>query len=96
MTYEQLKAEFKMSCDDDIWGQTMLWWFTVADEIHFKRDDIETPESWQFRPSPLGPSNDPDDYVTVTVQDAIDEDLLRFGNLLDRYASRIKHAGLSY
>jgi len=96
LTYNDLKAEFKLSSDGDEWGNVMQWWFTVADEIYFNRDTIEVPESWEFRPSPLGPSNEPDDYPTYIVADAKADDLLRFGKLMDRYAGALRHADHDY
>lgn len=96
MTYADLKANFNLSFDgDDAWGSVMSWWFTVADEIHFNRG-FDVPASWRFRPSPCGPSNDPEAFETEAVQAASDEALQRFGAVLDRYATKLKRAGRDY
>lgn len=96
MTFAQMKDEYRLSCDGDAWGNAMAWWFTIADEIHFNRDCLECPASWRFRPSPLGASNDDDDYIVGVVRDVDDVALIRFGRLIDRYARALRHAGQDY
>ena len=92
-----LKAEFRLTDDlGDSWGNAMQWWFTIADEIYFNRDKLCVPDEWQFKPSPLGPSNDPDDYVTNVVKNTPDETLMGFGNLVHRYASLLKSKRMDY
>lgn len=95
MNMKDLKAEFRLTCDGDCWGSVMLWWFAIADELHFNRDS-GVPSSWQFRPSPLGPSNDLEAYETEIVEAADTETLLRFGELMNRCASRLKRLGKDY
>ena len=90
-----LKQEFNLTSDGDAWGNAMLWWFSIADEIHFNRE-FDVPSEWQFRPSPIGPSNDPDDYITTVVREASDAELQSFGALIHRYARALKHAGKDY
>ncbi len=92
---KSLKADFKLSCDGDTWGETMQWWFTIADEIYFNRD-FPVPADWHFRPSPLGPSNEPGEWPVDIVEAAGDDELLAFGNLLNRYARLLKRAGKDY
>ena len=94
ITYVDAKTEFKMMATDD-WGTSMTWWFTIADEIYFNRD-FPVPKSWQFKPSPFGPSNDQEDYTTDIVQEMNDDDLLKFGLLIDRFARHLKFHGRSY
>lgn len=94
-TYKDAVAEFKMFCDGDLWGTAMEWWFTVADEIYWNRD-FEVPESWRFKPSPIGPANDPDNYETEVVRGMTDNDLLKFGNLINRYCRLLRNHGLDY
>lgn len=91
-----LKAEFRLSDDGDSWGNVKQWWFTIADEIYFNRKNLRVPDEWQFKPSPMGPSNDPDDYVTNVVKDTPDEALMAFGNLVHRYARLLKSKGVNY
>ncbi len=95
MTYNDLKSEFRLTSDGDIWGTVMQWWLSIADEMYFYRD-FQVPQCWEFKPSPLGPSNDTDDYVANCIAEADDISLIRFGNLIHRYASRAKNTGLSY
>lgn len=97
LTYNDLKAEFRISSSGDSWGECMSWWFTTADEIYFHRAPrLRVPASWRFRPSPLGLSNEPDRYETITIEAATDEALERFGTLLTRYASKLKIAKRDY
>ena len=54
------------------------------------------PREWRFRPSPLGPSNDPEDFAADLIQEISDAALLRFGRVLHRYAGLLKHHGMDY
>jgi hypothetical protein len=96
MTLQSLKSEFRLMSSGDEWGDVMQWWFTIADEIYFNRDHLSVPREWQFKPSPLGPCNDPDDYATHVVQEADDESLAAFGALMNRYARLLRHCGKDY
>lgn len=93
---QELVAEYRLCSDGDAWGETMHWWFVIADEIHFNRDDLSVPSEWQFRPSPMGPSNEEDDYAVNVVRDASDEDLVTFGGMMNRLASILKASGRDY
>ena len=97
MTYNfaDMKAEFRITHDGDDWGHVMQWLFSIADEIYFNRD-FPVPVDWEFQPSILGPSNDPDDYTTEIVSNADDESLLRFGVMLNRAAACLRAKGKSY
>lgn len=96
-TYADLKADFRIDLRSDPWGHTLHHWFMVADEIYFRRPRLCVPADWQFRPSPLGPNSDDDgDPFSETLRAADDAAVLRFGNLLSRYADRLRHAGKSY
>jgi hypothetical protein len=96
-SYADLKSEFKLYADGDAWGYVMHWWFAVAEELYYFRQNVTIPEEWQFCPSPFGrPQNDPDDVATVAVALASDRDLLKFGKLLARCARALKHAGRDY
>jgi len=89
-----LLNEFRTAQSGDVWGDTMHWWFTIADELYFREG--QTPAHWQFRPSPLGPSNDPEDYATNVARETGAEALLFAGNVLTRYAQMLKRAGMDY
>lgn len=91
-----LKGEFNLFSDGDDWGNTVHWWFVIADEIYFNRETIAVPDEWKFRPSPLGPQNDDDDMVVGIIRETNDDDLLRFGAIIHRYARRLKHQGKDY
>lgn len=95
-SYNDLKKEFNLFSDGDHWGETMHWWFAAAEEIYLNRDQLEVPEDWRYHQSPLGAVNDPEDYATVAVQGSNDEDLMRFGMLLNRRARLLDHLGYSY
>lgn len=96
MNFSQLKSEFRLTSDGDDWGNTMIWWFSIADEIYFKRKTLCVPPSWKFKPSPAGFVNDLDDYVANCVSEADDQSLMRMGNLVHRYARFLKHLGKDY
>ncbi|KPK72274.1 MAG: hypothetical protein AMJ84_04625 [Acidithiobacillales bacterium SM23_46] len=63
LNYDDLRTEFRLGDDYDPWGHCMHWLFTIADHLYWTEG--ETPEAWQFRPSPIGPQNDPDDSDRV-------------------------------
>ena len=96
MKATDLMHEFRIAQSGDWWGDTMHWWFTVAEEIYLNRPDLEVPPAWRYRQSPCGAQNDPDDYVTADVQSTDDESLMRFGRALNRYAGILDRAGASY
>ena len=96
LTYRQLISEFRCDDSQDSWGTVMHWWFTVADELNFNRPALTVPESWRFRPSPLGPQNEPGDYAANAVAESSDDALARFGALLNRYAGFLKRRGKDY
>ncbi len=90
-----LKLEFRFANDGDDWGHVQHWLFSIADEIYFNRD-FPVPDDWGFRPSPLGPANDDDDYVTQCVRDADDKSLLKFGKILNRAARLLAAKNCDY
>lgn len=96
LTYDDLKSEFRIASSGDAWGDVLHWWFAVAEEIHFNRPRLLVPRDWQFQPSPMGMSSDPDDYATGAVALATDDALQRFGALLNRVAGALKRAGKGY
>lgn len=96
MTFADLKNEFRLMDDGDSWGSVMAWWFDIAEEIYFNRDDLYVPDEWSFTPSLLGPCSDPNDWIPVVLKDVDDPVLLQFGKLMFRYAQVLKHAGKDY
>lgn len=96
MNFNDLKCEFRLTADGDDWGNCINWWFTIADEIHFNRENLCVPASWKFKSSSLGSSNDPDAMETSAVVAADDESLMKLGALIDRYARLLRHLGKDY
>ena len=96
LTFEQVKSEWRIAATGDDWGDAMSAWFVIADEIYFNRSRLDVPDEWRFRPSPLGESNDPDDFVVGVVRLADDDVLMRFGQLMNRYCRLLKHLGKDY
>jgi hypothetical protein len=94
LNYDDLRTEFRLGDDYDPWGHCMHWLFTIADHLYW--NEGETPAEWQFRPSPIGPQNDPDDYVTEIVSAADTAALIDFGNVLNRYAALMRAADMDY
>ena len=96
LDYKDAMFEFRTMFDGgDAWGSTMGMWFAIADEIYHNRE-FDVPESWQFRPSLIGPTNEPDDYATVIVEDMTDDALQRLGAVIHRYAGVLQRAGVDY
>jgi len=86
-TYSSAMTGFRL-CFSKPWGDCMHWWFTVAEEMFMR--GLPIPETWEYRQSPLGPQNDPDDYATQIVWGLPDGDLLRLGQVMTRYAGVIR------
>jgi hypothetical protein len=95
MNLQELKAEFRLTYDGDDWGHVMYWLFSIADEIYFNRD-FPVPTEWKFRPSPLGPTNDDDDYITNCIREANDASLLMFGKTMNRAARLLTAKNRNY
>lgn len=92
---KDLQAEYRVSGSGDSWGQCMAWLFAIADEIHFNRDNLEVPEPWGFRPSPMGQCKD-DDGLVELLADADEGALITFANQLWRLRGILKAAGRDY
>lgn len=96
-TFSNLEFDFRTYVDGtaDMHADVSHWWFTIADEAwHNRRCQI--PYNWGFHPSPLGPVNDPEDMATAAALAATDQELMRFGEVLHRYAGRLRRAGMAY
>ena len=76
----------------DPWGTAMSWWFSVAGELHFNRN-VECPSHWEHRAG-MGP--DEDSWPFETIKNESTEDLVRFGNILCRFAGIMERQGRSY
>ena len=88
--------EIRATDSGDAWGNALNWWFVIADEIYFNRPALHVPAEWRFRPSPLGPQNDPGDYASGVVVELDDALLKRLGAFCNRYCRLLKHLGKDY
>jgi hypothetical protein len=103
--YKALRYEYNLVFDD-AWGDTIEWWFAIAETLYHRYGNTELPREWKFRDSPIHsdewPEDDNFDYVIQTIHDlikndAVDyDDLLTFGNVLFRYARILEAAGKDY
>jgi hypothetical protein len=80
--------------DGDWYGWAMSWLFAICDRITFETDS-QVPAEWEFRPSPLGPSND-DEYKIDIMSYLCEYQLLYVGEVLHRYIARLKKLGKDY
>jgi hypothetical protein len=78
----------------DPYGWAMSWLFAICDRITFETES-SVPAAWEFRPSPMGPSND-DEFKAEVMQDWCDYQLLYVGEFLHRYIAILKKAGKDY
>lgn len=92
--YKRIIQEFRLFNSGDAWGHCMHWWFTVADELYWREG--YTPPHWRFKPSPLGPVNDPDDFAASVAKEIGAEALIKVGNCLFRYANLLKRHNKDY
>lgn len=94
ITYENLRQEFRFLFDsNDAWGDTMIAWFSTANELYNRGATI--PDSWQYRPGAVA-EQAVDDYWSEIFEDAEDEELIKFGRMLGKYAHILKNAGVDY
>ena len=94
-TLADLKGEYRMFGDDgDPWGAVMGVWFQVAH--HLEARGRLAPAAWSFNPGALGPHVDRDDVWFEALDGASDAALIAFGNILCRYAAKLKVAGKDY
>ena len=93
-TYADIKAEYRCQADlGDPWGSAMQWFFAVADSVVFYHD-LDAPQEWMFRPSPMGADDESDQYQFLKECEPCA--VLRFGNLLNRYCDKLELAGENY
>lgn len=92
-----LVREYKMTGDCDAWGSAMNAWFAVAHELYARHANI--PAHWEFKPgctTTAENARDDGNYWFEVFQDYGTDDLIRFGNILERYARLIRRAGKDY
>lgn len=95
LDYTELKQEYRAAHDSyDPWGSNIAWLFCVCDEMTFERDMV-VPTKWEFQSSLFGNGSE-DQPQTEILRQTDDDNLLRFGTLLERYDRSLRHAGKSY
>jgi hypothetical protein len=101
--YKALRAEYNMMFDEhDPWGSTIEWMFAISETLTHWADVTHLP--WDFHDSPVHGDWQPEDdgYVSETLCDLYDggsvtaDDLITFGQVLDRYDDILRAAGKDY
>lgn len=90
-----LKSHFRLTNDGDSWGNTMQWLFAISDYITFKTDSC-VPDSWEFRPSPLGPDDESYIFQFLDEENVPADELLKFGESLLRVRDILIAQGRDY
>lgn len=91
----ELKSLFKEDFDPyDKWGSAMVAYFTVANEISYRGD--QTPSSWGYRPAMASDPRESEDHLFEACENAKLDDLIHFGNILERYTRNLDRHGESY
>lgn len=91
--------EMRLSFDRyDPWGSAMGYLFAIAAVVHVRTGD--TPDSWQYRPSPLLGAeileDDDVDYETIEAREHPTDVLIDAGNVLNRYVAILRRHGRDY
>jgi len=96
LNYDDIKTEYKLMRDrGDPWGSAMGAWFDLAAELEYRYG--ETPSEWQYvPPATAGDPREEDSAYFDLFQDASREALVQLGNLLSRYATMLRRAGMDY
>lgn len=93
--YADIKSEYQLSRDSgDPWGSLMTAWFGLAGELWMRGEAV--PVEWNYSPGAAADPREPEDYMYDLYKDATTEALVRFGNVLERYARFVKRAGRDY
>lgn len=92
--YEDLKTEYRLTNDDDAWGNCMGWLFAVCGEIYMRGRDI--PAAWGYSPGMASDPRDPESYEGQSCKLATDQALDKFGENLHRLAGFLKACGKDY
>lgn len=91
------KEYFRM--DDDPWGHTMEWFFTIAELLYFTHGKNSVPENWKFTPGAYTTKLNEEDFPLIYDYDLKYypmEDLIFFGNFLNRMSMILTQKGHSY
>lgn len=78
----------------DPWGAAIVAFFGVAAELCHRGES--TPAHWQYSPGMGDDPREPEDYLFEDFEQADTEDLIQFGNVLERYTRNLDRTGKSY
>lgn len=92
MSYNQMKTDIRQDeIAYDPWGVVINWQFDLCDYLFWTLEK-HVPDVWEFSPGIGGC-----DVGNHWKFEGVDyDDLIRFGNLLFRYASKLRLAGKDY
>jgi len=94
MSVMDTKHDFKLFRDThDSWGSTMGLWFSIASELWWRG---EVPAGWDYSPGAASDPRDPDDYFFELIYNESTEDLISFGEVLQRHARFLRFKGCDY
>lgn len=79
----------------DRWGSVMIFWFVVADEVHYNRPEA-VPATWGFSPGLGGEPGSDDADLMADLHDVPTEALIGFGHALDRASQSLQAKGEDY
>ena len=85
--------------NNDPWGHTMEWFFTIAELLYFFYGKNTVPKEWEFSPGAFTTKLNEEDFPLIYDYDLKYypmEDLVFFGNFLNRMVSILDKKGRSY
>ena len=91
----ELTKLYKESADTyDKWGSAMGAFFGAAAELSHRGES--TPHHWQYSPGLSDDPREPDDYLYADFAATDTDDLVKFGNIMERYTRNLDRIGESY
>lgn len=88
------KAEFKQFRDaSDPWGSSIGLLFQIAAELWWRG---ECPGHWDYSPSMASDPREPDDWYFDLIERETTDDLVAFGDVLERHVRLMVYLGHSY
>lgn len=98
VTVKELLGHVRDACQADPWAESHAWWFATAAKLEFEFGS--TPDEWKFSPGAGTTSanwrESFESYELDMLEGADADTLIRFGNIMSRWASKAKAAGLDY
>lgn len=85
------REEFKLSSDwkHDPWGECLNHWFDVAEVLYTR--GVTIPQHWEYHPGAGEDIVNNEQYLTMN-----DDELIAWGNVLERYTRLLRAAGKDY